>query len=111
MTDILPYTLAGALRAIDETLRQHPEMARGNSKVHYAVHKARAALTAWEARPNPVEPTVRLCPYCGSDDIAADAAARWDGFEWTVSNTFDDCTCQACDREFNTYDALTEPRA
>ena len=34
---------------------------------------------------------VPVCPKCGSDNVAADAAARWntENQEWEVSNIFD----------------------
>lgn len=32
------------LKLIERELSQHPEFARGNSKVHFAVHKARSAI-------------------------------------------------------------------
>lgn len=52
--------------------------------------------------------TVCRCPYCGSDDVAGDAAARWNGTDWEVSNVFDDVTCQVCSREFYRFDATWE---
>jgi hypothetical protein len=35
--------------------------------------------------------TIPVCPRCGSDNVAADAAARWnrEEQEWEVSNVFD----------------------
>jgi hypothetical protein len=35
--------------------------------------------------------TIPVCPRCGSDNVAADAAARWnrEQQEWEVSNVFD----------------------
>jgi hypothetical protein len=50
--------------------------------------------------------TVPVCPRCGSDNVAADAAARWnrEEQEWEVSNVFDKghgCNdCGADDIEF-----------
>jgi hypothetical protein len=42
------------------------------------------------------------CPNCGSDDICADAAARWDvdAQDWVLTHVMDEVTCQACDYEF-----------
>lgn len=49
---------------------------------------------------------IPVCPRCGSDNVAADAAARWnvERQEWEVSNVFDKghgCDdCGAPDIEF-----------
>jgi predicted RNA-binding Zn-ribbon protein involved in translation (DUF1610 family) len=58
---------------------------------------------------NPTVSTVLRCPQCGSDDIAADAAARWNGLAWEVSSVHDDCGCQECGTEFHTWEAVSEP--
>lgn len=41
------------------------------------------------------------CPDCGSRDVAADAAARWnfDRQEWELACTHDCITCQDCGHE------------
>jgi hypothetical protein len=50
--------------------------------------------------------SVPVCPECGSDNVAADAAARWntENQDWEVSNIFDKghgCDdCGAQDIEF-----------
>lgn len=51
---------------------------------------------------------VKVCSLCGSENIAADAAARWnvEAQQWEVSNIFDDghscvecgCECRIVDR-------------
>lgn len=52
--------------------------------------------------PPPAGGAVRpLCPRCGSDDIVRDATARWDidAQCWSLSGTFDNETCEACEAE------------
>jgi hypothetical protein len=44
-----PEMLA-ALREIESNLTDHPEAKRGNSKVHYLMHAARAAIAKAEGR-------------------------------------------------------------
>lgn len=47
---------------------------------------------------------IPCCPYCGSTDVTADAAVRWDieNQQWDVSNVFDsDHLCGSCDRMFD----------
>lgn len=42
-----------------------------------------------------------ICASCGSDDVVADAVARWDGDNacWDLSSTFDDRVCCSCNAE------------
>ncbi len=57
---------------------------------------------------------IPVCPRCGSDNVAADAAARWnrEWQEWEVSNVFDKghgCEdCGAEDIEFGWVDDQSE---
>ncbi|WP_240502341.1 hypothetical protein [Sphingomonas panacis] len=47
-------------------------------------------------------PLVRpLCRTCGSDNLARDAAARWDIIiqDWTITGLFDSTTCDDCGAE------------
>ena len=43
--EVMPVLLS-ALVLIERELRDHPDFAKGNSKVHFAVHKARSAIQA-----------------------------------------------------------------
>lgn len=50
------------------------------------------------------QPTKPVCPYCGSEDISADAAVRWDieNQEWQTTNVFDKGKlCDNCGEEFS----------
>lgn len=42
-----------------------------------------------------------VCRHCGSDDVTADAVARWDPdtATWDLSSTFDDRNCGSCNAE------------
>ena len=42
------------------------------------------------------------CPYCGSDEIVADALAAWneETGDWELHSTYDTYACQACGEEF-----------
>lgn len=42
-----------------------------------------------------------VCRTCGSDDVVADAVARWDADNacWDLSSTFDDRNCCSCNAE------------
>lgn len=44
-----------------------------------------------------------FCPNCGSTEICADGAARWDieTQDWVLSSTYDDMTCDDCGAEHN----------
>jgi hypothetical protein len=44
------------------------------------------------------------CPSCGSEDVTADAAARWcdEAQKWEASDTHDSLTCQTCGAEGHT---------
>lgn len=46
----------------------------------------------------PVQP---LCRNCGSENIARDAAARWDiaAQDWTITGLFDSTSCDDCGAE------------
>jgi RNA polymerase subunit RPABC4/transcription elongation factor Spt4 len=49
---------------------------------------------------------IPVCPRCGSDDVAADAAARWDvqNQDWSVSDIFDKGhSCGNCGAENITF--------
>lgn len=43
-----------------------------------------------------------ICPYCHSDNIARDAAARWnpETKDWELSCVHDDITCDDCGESF-----------
>ena len=45
-----------------------------------------------------------VCSYCGSEDVLADAYAKWDvgSQEYKLSSTFDSHTCEKCDGECHT---------
>ena len=49
-------------------------------------------------RPLPVRP---LCRNCGSENLACDAAARWDIAiqDWTITGLFDSTSCDDCGAE------------
>jgi hypothetical protein len=50
---------------------------------------------------------VPCCPKCGSADISADAASRWDidTQQWEVTNIFDKGkSCDDCGHEFSDAD-------
>lgn len=49
-------------------------------------------------REQPVRP---LCRHCGSENLARDAAARWDIAlqDWTITGLFDSTTCDDCGAE------------
>jgi len=54
---------------------------------------------------------VPICPKCGSDNVVADAAARWStgGQIWEVSNVFDKGHgCEDCGAEDISFDWITE---
>jgi len=46
-----------------------------------------------------------VCPSCGSDDVAADASARWDveTQSWQIYGIFDNKMCQECGYESHTF--------
>ncbi len=46
------------------------------------------------------------CPHCGSSAISADATAIWDTDvnAWTLADTCDTATCEACGAEIHTSD-------
>ena len=43
------------------------------------------------------------CPSCGSDDVCAEASAKWDNDkqEWIMSDVHDMITCQECGYDAN----------
>lgn len=47
-----------------------------------------------------------VCRYCGSDDVVADATARWDvkGQCWEHSHAFDSGSCCECGEENKRFD-------
>lgn len=49
-----------------------------------------------------------VCPHCGSDNIAKDAAARWyvESQQWEVTNVFDSGNCDNCGEEIKYHDAV-----
>lgn len=45
---------------------------------------------------------IAVCRYCGSDDVLADAFARWnvDGQQWEIGDVYDKgAFCHKCDGE------------
>jgi hypothetical protein len=46
-----------------------------------------------------------VCPKCGSDNVACDAAARWDADlqTWSLAGTHDCTTCQDCGYEDDVF--------
>jgi len=58
-----------------------------------------------------VEREIPVCPRCGSDSVAADAAARWStqGQLWEVTNIFDKGHgCDDCGAQDFSFDWITE---
>jgi Zn finger protein HypA/HybF involved in hydrogenase expression len=54
---------------------------------------------------------VHICPYCGSENISIDAAARWnvERQEWVLSGTMDSGGCDDCQQEFKRTDEKEVP--
>lgn len=52
--------------------------------------------------------STRRCPYCGSENVGADATASWNRFEsrWELNDIFDDAWCNDCEREFAVGDLI-----
>lgn len=44
-------------------------------------------------------PTLPVCPYCGSEEVSSDAAVRWDknANDWVVSAVYDGGYCDECE--------------
>ena len=43
--------------------------------------------------------TTVVCTACGSDDILADAYAKWTGHAWEMFEVFDQYHCEMCGGE------------
>lgn len=46
-----------------------------------------------------------VCPYCGSDNVARDAACRWNAEtqQWEISGLMDSGGCDSCDSELKSF--------
>lgn len=60
--------------------------------------------------PHGGDDTVPRCPVCGSDDVAADGAARWNkaNGQWELSDVHDSTACQACGYESDMHNFFEE---
>lgn len=53
------------------------------------------------------KPKIKIvCPYCGSDNVARDAAARWntETQRWEITSLMDSGGCDGCDSELKSFD-------
>jgi Zn finger protein HypA/HybF involved in hydrogenase expression len=52
-----------------------------------------------------------VCPYCGSNDISADANATWsiEKQEWEISGIHDTFWCNNCEQDIKGYRLVEEP--
>lgn len=64
-----------------------------------------------EALNVPVEKKIRkVCKYCGSEDVRADAWAEWDfdKQEWVLAETYDNEYCNSCEGDTKVIDVEVE---
>lgn len=49
-----------------------------------------------------------VCPNCGSDEVGADAFAKWSvaDQDWVLDTVYDSKTCFACDYEGDAFDEV-----
>jgi uncharacterized protein with PIN domain len=49
---------------------------------------------------------MKVCPYCGSDQVSKDATVRWsvEHQQWEISGIFDNGHCDGCDTELKSME-------
>ena len=78
---------ARVLATIADMLESHPDHARGNAKIHYCAHEARAAFAALKLATSPaiLAALREVLPYAENEAEALSEAARRDNGEATAT--------------------------